>query len=113
MGSWLSQIPDSLFCFLDLSKNPARPARASKPTTDTPTPIPIFAPLESPPLEVGVWLGVTFALALGLALMFVGAEVALVDLVLEDTGALGGGDLLKRSRSLMLGQLYTLQSLIV
>lgn len=114
MGSWLSQIPDSRFCFLDLSRNPARAAKISKPATETPTPIPIFAPLDNPPFEADVWLGdtVTLALALGLGLTFVGVGVEVADAVLDDTGATGG-DLLKRSRSLNLVQLYALEGSII
>jgi hypothetical protein len=102
---WSSQTPESRgswFCFLERRKKPASAARARSPTIETPIPMPILAPLLSPPeldaaSGVDVALCTLFDVELGVG---VGVEEVELD-VLVGSGAGGGGpDLLKRLRRL-------------
>jgi hypothetical protein len=84
--SWFSHTADSRFCFFDRRRKPPRAARTTNPTTEMPTPMPIFAPWESP----------SFALEVEIE-DEVGVEVETVETV--DTGR-AGGDLSNLSRRL-------------
>ena len=74
---WSFHVPDSLWSLLR-RRNHASAARMSSPAIPTPTPIPAFAPVLSPPLDFAGCVGVEDAteFAVGVAVE-VGVEVEL------------------------------------
>jgi hypothetical protein len=75
---WSFHVPDSPCSLLLRRRNHASAARISSPAIATPTPIPAFAPVLSPPLDFADCVGVEDAteFAVGVA-VGVGVEVEL------------------------------------